>query len=112
MQPARLDTAHRSLCTGFWPEAMAGTPCTDCPVVHPCLCTYRGQWGPNATTWLLPAELAPTELRSMCHGFSAAVGKAGALVAGVVVLGLVPSCLSRLSEVATTAMALATTGVS
>ncbi|GIL71055.1 hypothetical protein Vretifemale_1695 [Volvox reticuliferus] len=46
--------------------------------------SFWGQWGPNATTWLLPAELAPTEVRSMCHGFSAAVGKAGALVAGVV----------------------------
>ncbi|KAG2495268.1 hypothetical protein HYH03_006541 [Edaphochlamys debaryana] len=50
--------------------------------------SFWGQWGPNATTWLLPAELAPTEVRSMCHGFSAAVGKAGALVAGVV-FGLV-----------------------
>ncbi|KAG2451250.1 hypothetical protein HYH02_003857 [Chlamydomonas schloesseri] len=50
--------------------------------------SFWGQFGPNATTWLLPAELAPTELRSMCHGFSAAVGKAGALVAGVV-FGLV-----------------------
>ncbi|KAG2425952.1 hypothetical protein HXX76_013325 [Chlamydomonas incerta] len=50
--------------------------------------SFWGQFGPNATTWLLPAELAPTELRSMSHGFSAAVGKAGALVAGVV-FGLV-----------------------
>lgn len=40
--------------------------------------------GPNATTWLLPAEVVPTEMRAMCHGFAAAVGKAGALVAGVV----------------------------
>ena len=46
--------------------------------------SFWGQFGPNATTWLLPAELAPTEVRSMCHGMSAAVGKAGALVAGVV----------------------------
>ncbi|EFJ43350.1 proton/phosphate symporter [Volvox carteri f. nagariensis] len=46
--------------------------------------SFWGQFGPNATTWLLPAELSPTEVRSMCHGFSAAVGKAGALVAGVV----------------------------
>ena len=37
---------------------------------------------------LLPAETIPTEMRSMCHGFAAAVGKAGALVAGVV-FGLV-----------------------
>jgi len=46
--------------------------------------SFWGQFGPNATTWLLPAELSPTEVRSACHGFSAAVGKAGALVAGVV----------------------------
>jgi MFS family permease len=46
--------------------------------------SFAGQWGPNATTWLLPAEMMPTEVRSACHGFSAAVGKAGALVAGVV----------------------------
>ena len=49
------------------------------------------QWGPNATTWLLPAETVPTETRAMCHGFSAAVGKAGALVSGVV-FGLSPTC--------------------
>lgn len=46
--------------------------------------SFWGQFGPNATTWLLPAEVIPTEARSMCHGFAAAVGKAGALVAGVV----------------------------
>lgn len=46
--------------------------------------SFWGQFGPNATTWLLPAELAPTEVRSLCHGVSAAVGKAGALVAGVI----------------------------
>ncbi|KAG2491417.1 hypothetical protein HYH03_010206 [Edaphochlamys debaryana] len=50
--------------------------------------SFWGQFGPNATTWLLPAELAPTELRSACHGFSAAAGKAGALLAGVL-FGLV-----------------------
>lgn len=49
---------------------------------------HAGQFGPNATTWLLPAELVPTEMRAQCHGFAAAVGKAGALVAGVV-FGLV-----------------------
>lgn len=46
--------------------------------------SFWGQFGPNATTWLLPGELFPTETRAMSHGISAAVGKAGALVAGVV----------------------------
>lgn len=46
--------------------------------------SFWGQFGPNATTWLLPAELAPTEFRSFSHGLAAAVGKAGALTSGKV----------------------------
>lgn len=41
------------------------------------------QWGPNATTWLLPSELFPTEIRAFAHGVSAAAGKLGALAAGL-----------------------------
>lgn len=41
-----------------------------------------GQFGPNATTWLLPGEVFPTDIRATCHGISAATGKIGALVAG------------------------------
>lgn len=41
------------------------------------------QWGPNATTWLLPSELFPTEVRAVAHGISAAAGKLGALIAGL-----------------------------
>lgn len=36
--------------------------------------SFWGQWGPNATTWLLPAELFPTETRAMSHGIAAATG--------------------------------------
>ncbi len=36
--------------------------------------------GPNATTYLLPAELFPTELRASGHGLAAAAGKLGAVV--------------------------------
>lgn len=35
-------------------------------------------FGPNATTYLLPVEVFPTRLRATGHGFSAAMGKAGA----------------------------------
>ncbi len=38
-------------------------------------CSFFGQWGPNATTWLLPSELFPTETRAMSHGLAAATGK-------------------------------------
>ena len=36
--------------------------------------------GPNATTFVVPAEIFPARLRSTCHGISAAAGKAGAIV--------------------------------
>ena len=29
----------------------------------------------NATTWMLPGEVFPTEVRATCHGISAAAGK-------------------------------------
>jgi MFS transporter, putative metabolite transport protein len=37
-------------------------------------------FGPNATTFLLPVEVFPTRLRATGHGFAAACGKAGATV--------------------------------
>lgn len=37
-------------------------------------------FGPNTTTFIVPAELFPARLRSTCHGISAAAGKAGAIV--------------------------------
>lgn len=36
--------------------------------------------GPNATTYLIPAEVFPTRLRTTGHGFAAASGKIGATV--------------------------------
>lgn len=37
-------------------------------------------FGPNTTTFIVPAELFPTTLRSTCFGVSAAAGKVGAVV--------------------------------
>ncbi|MBP2134298.1 MFS family permease [Methanomicrobium sp. W14] len=34
--------------------------------------------GPNATTFIVPAEIFPTSVRATAHGFAAAMGKAGA----------------------------------
>ena len=36
--------------------------------------------GPNACTFILPAELFPTEVRASAHGFSAACAKTGAAI--------------------------------
>jgi Sugar (and other) transporter len=46
--------------------------------------SFFGQLGPNATTFILPAEIFPTELRTICHGIAAASGKLGALTATIV----------------------------
>lgn len=46
--------------------------------------SFFGQLGPNATTFLIPAEAFPTQVRTTCHGIAAASGKLGALFAAVV----------------------------
>jgi PHS family inorganic phosphate transporter-like MFS transporter len=46
---------------------------------------FFANFGPNSTTFVLPAELFPTRLRSTCHALSAAAGKAGAMIGAFVV---------------------------
>nr|ABK63966.1 PT4 [Solanum melongena] len=41
---------------------------------------FFANFGPNSTTFVLPAELFPTRVRSTCHALSAASGKAGAMI--------------------------------
>ncbi|KAG9154856.1 hypothetical protein Leryth_023915 [Lithospermum erythrorhizon] len=41
---------------------------------------FFSNFGPNTTTFVVPAEIFPARLRSTCHGISAAAGKAGAIV--------------------------------
>ncbi|KAK3709682.1 hypothetical protein LTR37_010709 [Vermiconidia calcicola] len=47
------------------------------------LSSFFGQFGPNAVTFLVAAEVFPTPVRASAHGFSAACGKLGALLAAV-----------------------------
>jgi len=47
------------------------------------LSSFFNQFGPNAVTFLVAAECYPTPIRATAHGFSAAVGKMGALLASV-----------------------------
>lgn len=37
-------------------------------------------FGPNATTFLIPSEIYPTSIRARAHGISAAIGKVGAFI--------------------------------
>ncbi|BBN07245.1 MFS transporter, PHS family, inorganic phosphate transporter [Marchantia polymorpha subsp. ruderalis] len=41
---------------------------------------FFSNFGPNTTTFIVPAEVFPARLRSTCHGISSAAGKAGAIV--------------------------------
>jgi len=41
---------------------------------------FFANFGPNSTTFVVPAEIFPARLRSTCHGLSAAAGKAGAII--------------------------------
>ncbi|KAI9838596.1 MAG: hypothetical protein M1819_004910 [Sarea resinae] len=47
------------------------------------LSSFFNQFGPNSVTFLVAAEVYPTPIRASAHGFSAAVGKLGALLAAV-----------------------------
>ncbi|PHT86758.1 putative inorganic phosphate transporter 1-7 [Capsicum annuum] len=41
---------------------------------------FFANFGPNTTTFFVPAKIFPTRLQSTCHGISAAFGKLGAMV--------------------------------
>ena len=47
------------------------------------LSSFFNQFGPNAVTFLVAAEVYPTPIRATAHGFSAAWGKLGALTAAI-----------------------------
>jgi len=50
-------------------------------VVIYALAQFFFNFGPNTTTFMIPAEVFPTHLRTTGHGISAASGKAGAILA-------------------------------
>jgi MFS family permease len=72
------------------------------------LASFFGQCGPNCTTYLIPAEVFPTAMRTVCHGISAASGKVGAIVASVLFHYLNVRDLFLLSACASFAAALVT----
>lgn len=48
------------------------------------LAQFFFNFGPNATTFIIPGECFPTRYRSTSHGISAASGKIGAIIAQVI----------------------------
>ncbi|XP_020227307.1 probable inorganic phosphate transporter 1-3 [Cajanus cajan] len=59
------------------------------------LTLFFANFGPNSTTFIVPAELFPARFRSTCHGISAAAGKAGAIIGAFVVQGYTDSAENR-----------------
>jgi PHS family inorganic phosphate transporter-like MFS transporter len=47
------------------------------------LSQFFQNFGPNATTFIIPGEVFPTKYRSTAHGISAAMGKLGAIISQV-----------------------------
>ena len=47
------------------------------------LSSFFNQFGPNSVTFIVAAEVFPTPVRATAHGFSAAVGKLGALFVAI-----------------------------
>lgn len=47
------------------------------------LSSFFNQFGPNTTTFLVAGEVFPTPIRATAHGFSACMGKLGALLTAV-----------------------------
>ncbi|QLG72223.1 hypothetical protein HG535_0C05770 [Zygotorulaspora mrakii] len=45
------------------------------------VCQFFQNFGPNATTFVIPGECFPTRYRSTAHGLSAACGRIGAIIA-------------------------------
>jgi len=45
-----------------------------------CALFFCINFGPNTTTFVAPIDVYPTEVRATCHGISAAMGKAGAVL--------------------------------
>lgn len=45
-----------------------------------CMTFFFANWGPNATTFVVPAEVFPAKFRTFGHGVSAATGKVGSVI--------------------------------
>lgn len=58
-----------------------------------CMLIFSLNFGPNVTTYVLPAQTFPTHIRATMNGASAALGKVGAFV-GVYIFGAVADATS------------------
>ncbi|RDY13709.1 Inorganic phosphate transporter 1-1, partial [Mucuna pruriens] len=67
---------------------------------------FFANFGPNSTTFIVPAELFPARFRSTCHGISAAAGKAGAIIGAFVVQSHIDNAADKIKGMEKALMAL------
>ncbi|XP_031123304.1 probable inorganic phosphate transporter 1-9 [Ipomoea triloba] len=66
----------------FWAENNAGIRGVGFMFLYG-LTFFFSNFGPNTTTFIVPAELFPARFRTTCHGISGAAGKLGAIIGAV-----------------------------
>ena len=66
----------------FWTQLVDGSTHLTLQLLY-YTTTFFQQWGPNATTYIFPSEVYPTQKRAIGHGLSGACGKLGALTATI-----------------------------
>ncbi|KAJ1382098.1 MFS transporter superfamily [Sesbania bispinosa] len=71
------------------------------------LALFFANFGPNSTTFVVPAELFPARFRSTCHGISAAAGKSGAIIGAFVVQSYTDNADDKTKGIKKAIMALA-----
>ena len=75
------------------------------------LITFSINFGPNVVTYVLPAQLFPTQVRSRYHGASAASGKVGAVIGSFMYTPIANSGQDGLADVMWVQVALCLVGV-
>ena len=46
---------------------------------------FFSNFGPNSTTFIIPSEIYPSDVKSTCYGISAMMGKLGAILGGILI---------------------------
>ena len=80
---AHLGTAGKFVCFTF--AQVRSHVSLVCSGLHANQCDPQlfFNFGPNATTFIVPGEIFPSRVRGFAHGVSAATGKLGAILSGV-----------------------------
>lgn len=77
-----LGTGGKFVCLAI-AQVPTPLPLPNLPAPNNSLTQFFFDFGPNATTFIVPAEVFPTRVRGFGHGVSAATGKLGAILSAL-----------------------------